>query len=343
MRGPCARSGPRVCRHALYRFADPGGVEARPLGKSQPLRDSLKNHSDHRLVHELRGVTRPGCAQVGHVGAERFQQRHGRRDVRLLAADQDCERSGFGTLRAARDRCVNPADIRPAQASRMLGRAPGLGASHVHYDLSRHQLWLDRCEYCVHRVGVREEEDDQWRVRDNLEVGRDIDGLDGVGQRGAVPADYVEACPRQTHAGGAPHEPEPEQGHIPGERRSIAHAITIGRVRILLVSQMYPGPRDPELGVFVRQIEEQLARLGHDVDRAVLEGRAGGRRRHLSLARRSLARARHHKPDVVYAHFLFPAGASAALAAKRANAPLVVTAHGRDVRNIGGRARRRSR
>ena len=38
------------------------------------------------------------------------------------------------------------------------------------------------------------------------------------------------------------------------------------------------------------------------------------------------------KPDVVYAHFLVPTGLSAALFGR---APLVATAHGRDVRNIG--------
>src|SRR5207247_5992071 len=37
------------------------------------------------------------------------------------------------------------------------------------------------------------------------------------------------------------------------------------------------------------------------------------------------------KPDVVYAHFLVPSG----LIASRVDAPLVVTAHGRDVRNVG--------
>ena len=45
--------------------------------------------------------------------------------------------------------------------------------------------------------------------------------------------------------------------------------------------------------------------------------------------------ARSFRPDVVYAHFLFPAGGAAAAAAKAARAGLVVTAHGRDVRNIG--------
>src|SRR5207244_7964950 len=103
-------------------------------------------------------------------------------------------------------------------------------------------------------------------------------------------------------------------------------------MRILLVSQMYPGPADPDLGVFVRALEEQLALRGHDVERAVLDRRAGGKRRYLELARDTLASARRFRPDVVYAHFLVPTGLIAALASR---APLVVTAHGRDVRNVG--------
>ena len=47
------------------------------------------------------------------------------------------------------------------------------------------------------------------------------------------------------------------------------------------------------------------------------------------------AEARRFRPDVVYAHFLFPAGGAAAPRRARAGAGLVVTAHGRDVRNIG--------
>ena len=102
----------------------------------------------------------------------------------------------------------------------------------------------------------------------------------------------------------------------------------MGPVRILLVSQMYPGADDPDLGVFVAQMERALEERGHELDRAVLDRRRGGKRRHLELARRTRAAAR---PDVVYAHFLVPSG----LIASRVDAPLVVTAHGRDVRNVG--------
>jgi glycosyltransferase involved in cell wall biosynthesis len=100
-------------------------------------------------------------------------------------------------------------------------------------------------------------------------------------------------------------------------------------MRILLVSQMYPGPDDPDLGVFVAQLERALAERGHELERAVLDRRGGGKVRYLDLARRTRAARR---PDVVYAHFLVPAGLIAALAQR---APLVLTAHGRDVRNVG--------
>jgi glycosyltransferase involved in cell wall biosynthesis len=103
-------------------------------------------------------------------------------------------------------------------------------------------------------------------------------------------------------------------------------------VRILLVSQMYPGPDDPDLGVFVAQLERALEERGHEVERAVLDSRGGGKLRYLTLARRAFAASRRFRPDVVYAHFLVPAGFLAGIASR---APLVVTAHGRDVRNVG--------
>src|SRR5919202_1022157 len=102
-------------------------------------------------------------------------------------------------------------------------------------------------------------------------------------------------------------------------------------MRILLVSQLYPGPRDPDLGVFVRDLETALVVRGHEVQRAVLDRRGGGKRRYLELARATFARAREFRPDVVYAHFLVPTGLIAALETR---VPLVVTAHGRDVRNV---------
>src|SRR6476659_6919069 len=91
---------------------------------------------------------------------------------------------------------------------------------------------------------------------------------------------------------------------------------------------MYPGPDDPDLGTFVAQMERALRDRGHEIDLAVLDRRSGGKLRFVELARRVRAARR---PDVVWAHFLVPTG----LIASRVAAPLVVTAHGRDVRNVG--------
>lgn len=104
-------------------------------------------------------------------------------------------------------------------------------------------------------------------------------------------------------------------------------------LRILVVSQMWPGPSDPDLGVFVAQVAREHERAGHVVERAVLDSRAGGKGRHIRLAREAVAVARRTRPDVVFAHFLAPAGISGALAAAAVHAPLVVMAHGTDVEN----------
>ncbi len=98
---------------------------------------------------------------------------------------------------------------------------------------------------------------------------------------------------------------------------------------------MYPGRTDPDFGVFVAQLERQLIALGHEIEHAVIDHRGGSRAKYARLAAEAVKIAWRFDPDVVYAHFLVPAGALAALGAIVARAPLVVTAHGRDVANIG--------
>jgi glycosyltransferase involved in cell wall biosynthesis len=100
-------------------------------------------------------------------------------------------------------------------------------------------------------------------------------------------------------------------------------------MRILLVSQMYPGPTAPTLGTFVADLEAGLVERGHELARAVVD-RRGGSVRHLVLARDVALTARRFRPDVVYAHFLVPAGLLGALAGR---APAVLTAHGQYVAN----------
>nr|WP_205699199.1 glycosyltransferase [Conexibacter sp. SYSU D00693] len=104
-------------------------------------------------------------------------------------------------------------------------------------------------------------------------------------------------------------------------------------MRVLVVTQMWPGPGDPDLGVFVADLVRELRELGHEVDVASIDRRGGPPTKYARLTADAVRRARRGSPDVVFAHFLFPAGAAGAAAAAAARAPLVVMAHGQDVQN----------
>jgi glycosyltransferase involved in cell wall biosynthesis len=114
-------------------------------------------------------------------------------------------------------------------------------------------------------------------------------------------------------------------------------------LRVLCLSNMWPGPADPDYGAFVRDMCDALAARGMEVEAAVIDSRAAGPRRtpskYARLLTEGLRAARW--ADVVYAHYLFPTGAVAATIRRRAGLPYVVTAHGGDVRNLDRRAVRR--
>lgn len=106
-------------------------------------------------------------------------------------------------------------------------------------------------------------------------------------------------------------------------------------MRILLVTQMWPGGTDPDLGSFLVPVRDELAALGNDVEVVAIDHRGGSRAKYPRLCADSVRAARRFGPDVVFTHMLFPAGAAGALAAAAARAPHVVMAHGQDVANLG--------
>jgi glycosyltransferase involved in cell wall biosynthesis len=106
-------------------------------------------------------------------------------------------------------------------------------------------------------------------------------------------------------------------------------------VRILLVTQMWPGPTAPDLGSFLVPLARELEGLGNDVEVVALDYRGGSRTKYARLTRDAVAAARRRRPDVVFTHFLFPTGAAGVFAAQAGRAPLVVMAHGQDVANLG--------
>ena len=105
-------------------------------------------------------------------------------------------------------------------------------------------------------------------------------------------------------------------------------------MRILVVTQMWPSPAQPDLGSFLLPLTREIKALGHEVEVASISQRGGSRTKYLRLAREARTAAQRLRPEVVFAHFLFPAGAAGALAARAAGAPLVVMAHGQDVANL---------
>jgi glycosyltransferase involved in cell wall biosynthesis len=111
-------------------------------------------------------------------------------------------------------------------------------------------------------------------------------------------------------------------------------------VRVLVVSNMYPGPENPDYGAFVHEMRLALERRGVETDLAAIDTRASGPlatpAKYVRLLAATARRAR--RCDVIYAHYLIPTGAIAAACGRVARRPWVLTAHGRDVRNLSSAA-----
>jgi glycosyltransferase involved in cell wall biosynthesis len=106
-------------------------------------------------------------------------------------------------------------------------------------------------------------------------------------------------------------------------------------VRILFCTQMWPGPDDPDLGSFLVPVVNELEALGHEVDVVAIDHRRPSRTKYARLAWEAARTARRGRPDVIFAHVLFPGGGAGAIASLAARTPLVVMAHGQDVANMG--------
>ena len=96
-------------------------------------------------------------------------------------------------------------------------------------------------------------------------------------------------------------------------------------IRMLVLTNMYPTPAEPDFGCFVKDQVDDLRRLGVDATVLAFDGRAR-RRQYMAAAprlRRALRRGRY---DIVHAHY----GLSGALASLQFAAPVVTTFHGSD-------------
>lgn len=102
-------------------------------------------------------------------------------------------------------------------------------------------------------------------------------------------------------------------------------------MRLLVITARYPTPDRPAAGAFVR---DRLAGVDAVVVAPMRYDRSG-RRRYLSLTWRALTVRGPF--DGVEGHFVLPSGVVALLAARLRGLPLLVYAHGHDVREMAGR------
>ena len=108
--------------------------------------------------------------------------------------------------------------------------------------------------------------------------------------------------------------------------------------RLLIVTPIYPTADRPEAGPFVFRRVAALRQAGVDVEVLSFPSyRASGLRRYAGLLVRGLRITR--RPDGVEGHVLLYAGLVALLVARVQRRPLVVYAHGLDVRETARRSR----
>jgi glycosyltransferase involved in cell wall biosynthesis len=118
------------------------------------------------------------------------------------------------------------------------------------------------------------------------------------------------------------------------------------RVRVLVISNLYPSRAHPAFGTFVEARVRAMQGLGADVRVVANHDPAVHRRiapKYASLAwsagREAVAdRLRGRRVDVVEAHIAYPTGLIARPAAWLLGAPLVLFAHGGDVRDLPARS-----
>ena len=114
-------------------------------------------------------------------------------------------------------------------------------------------------------------------------------------------------------------------------------------MKLLVISNMWPGPRKPYFGVFVETRVQGYVEAGVDVtvmaNRDPRRGPLWGLLKYTGLLLRSVWSVLRRRPDVVEGHYLVPTAVITAITAKIGRCPYVLYAHGSDLappRAIGG-------
>jgi len=97
-------------------------------------------------------------------------------------------------------------------------------------------------------------------------------------------------------------------------------------MRVVVVTNMYPSPSEPQFGIFVKDQVDDLRLLGIDVEVVFFDGRQSWTR-YAQAARKIQRLVREERFDLVHAHY----GLSGAVALGQRRVPVVTTFHGSDV------------
>ncbi|HEX5198253.1 MAG TPA: glycosyltransferase [Gaiellales bacterium] len=113
----------------------------------------------------------------------------------------------------------------------------------------------------------------------------------------------------------------------PTERTTppLAPAPEVDRLRVLVLTNMFPTAAEPWFGVFVSDQTADLRDAGVDAEVLAFDARSS-RRSYLTAARRLHHALRHARFDIVHAHY----GLAGAIAATQRRVPVVTTFHGTD-------------
>ncbi|MDP6529045.1 MAG: glycosyltransferase [Gemmatimonadota bacterium] len=114
-------------------------------------------------------------------------------------------------------------------------------------------------------------------------------------------------------------------------------------MKLLVVSNTFPSPRKPYGGTFVKEQVAALRALGTDVDVIGDTGEGKSPRdilcKYLRLFAKTVRAVFRTRYDAIHAHYIFPTGTIALLAATLRRTPVIVTSHRGDIYHMPQRAR----
>ena len=106
-------------------------------------------------------------------------------------------------------------------------------------------------------------------------------------------------------------------------------------MKILIITNMYPSPKKPFYGAFVREQVECLKNLGHSIKVIGDQGEGNGifqlLKKYSLIGIKSLLFSVVEKPDIIHAHYIFPTGFIGWICSFLTRVPLFITSHRGDV------------